>query len=116
GAPPRGSATDGGPVNETNYPRSRMPIPTARALVNAQVAIESFDLAADGGSVVYAARTVVRGSYRSHLWVGPYDGGTPRRLTSGPVRDSVPTFSPDGLVAFVRTPSDDAPAAAKVRE
>ena len=119
----RGSHTDGGQVNETtspssglDYARPRMPIPTARALVNAQVAIESFDLAADGGSVVYAARTVVRGGYRSHLWVVPYEGGAPRRLTGGPVRDSVPTFSPDGLVAFVRTPAEDAPKAPKGAE
>jgi dipeptidyl aminopeptidase/acylaminoacyl peptidase len=87
-----------------------MAIPTARALVNAQVAIESFDLSADGGSVVYAARTVVRGAYQSHLWVVPFDGGRPRRLTGGAVRDSVPTVSPDGLVAFVRSPAGDPPA------
>ena len=84
-----------------------MAIPTARALVNAQVAIESFDLSADGQWVVYAARTVVRGAYRSHLWVVPYEGGRPRRLTAGAVRDATPTLSPDGMVAFVRTPSDD---------
>jgi len=79
---------------------------TARNLVNAQVAIESFDLSPDGTFVVYAARTVVQGAYRSHLWAVPWEGGRPRRLTSGAVRDSVPSIGPDGSVAFVRSPAD----------
>ena len=83
-----------------------MALPTARALVNAQVAIESFDLSPDGGWVVYAARTVVRGEYRSHLWAVPWEGGRPRRLTSGAVRDSVPAIGAGGQVAFVRSPAE----------
>ena len=80
-----------------------MAVPSARALVNAQVAIESFDLAADGSWIVYAARVVTRGSYRSHLWAVPWDGGRPRQLTSGAVRDGSPAISPDGgQVAFAR--------------
>ena len=83
-----------------------MALPSARALVNAQVAIESFDLSPDGAWVVYAARTVSRGAYRSHLWAVPWDGGRARRITSGAVRDSVPSIGANGLVAFVRTPAD----------
>ena len=80
-----------------------MTIPTARALVNAQVAIGSFDLSRDGAWVVYAARIVHRGEYRSHLWAVPWEGGRPRRLTDGVARDSAPAISPDGQsVAFVR--------------
>ena len=79
-----------------------MTIPTARALVNAQVAIESFDLSRNGAWVVYAARVVHRGAYRSHLWAVPWEGGRPRRLTEGAVRDTAPAISPDGRsVAFV---------------
>jgi dipeptidyl aminopeptidase/acylaminoacyl peptidase len=89
-----------------------MAIPSARALVNAQVAIESFDLSPDGAWVVYASRTVSRGSYRSHLWAVPWEGGRARRLTSGAVRDSVPSIGARGLVAFVRSPADDGRSAA----
>src|SRR6187401_2759305 len=84
-----------------------MAIPSARALVNAQVAIESFDLSPDGAWVVYASRTVSRGTYRSHLWAVPWEGGRARRLTSGPVRDSLPSIGARGLVAFVRSPVDE---------
>lgn len=85
----------------------RMATPSARALVNAQVAIESFDLSPDGAWVVYAARTVSRGAYRSHLWAVPWDRGRPRKITSGSVRDSVPSIGSKGLVAFVRSPADE---------
>jgi dipeptidyl aminopeptidase/acylaminoacyl peptidase len=84
-----------------------MAIPSARALVNSQVAIESFDLSPDGAWVVYASRTVSRGAYRSHLWAVPWEGGRARRLTSGPVRDSVPSIGAKGMVAFVRSPADE---------
>jgi dipeptidyl aminopeptidase/acylaminoacyl peptidase len=91
-----------------------MTITTARSLVQAQVAIESFDLSSDGEWVVYARRVVHRSAYRSHLWVAPWGGGRPRRLTDGPVRDANPTISPDGrLVAFVRSPSDGAKRGAR---
>lgn len=84
-----------------------MAIPTGRSLVNAQVAIESFDLSGDGEWLVYARRVVYRGAYRSHLWVVPWRGGRPRRLTEGVVRDASPVISPDGsLVAFIRTPAE----------
>jgi len=82
---------------------------TARSLVAAQAAIESFDLSADGESVVFARRVVFRGAYRSHLWVAPWSGGRARRLTDGPVRDANPVISPDGrFVAFGRSPADGA--------
>ena len=85
----------------------RMALPSARALVNAQVAIESFDLSPDGAWVVYAARTISRGAYRSHLWAVPWEGGRARRITPGPVRDSVPSIGFGGVVAFVRSPAED---------
>ncbi|MDQ2688849.1 MAG: S9 family peptidase [Chloroflexota bacterium] len=86
---------------------------SARALVRAQVALESFRLAPDGSSVVYALRTVRDDEYRSHLWTRPFGGGRSRQLTRGRVRDASPTISPDGRwLAFVRTPAgvDDATA------
>ncbi len=92
-----------------------MTIPSPRALVNAQVAIESFDLSPDGAWIVYAARVVARGAYRSQLWAVPWEGGKPRPLTDGAVRDGSPVISPDGQrVAFVRTRVGDAKAEPQV--
>jgi len=89
--------------------------PTGRALVSAQVAIESFDLSRDGHCVVYARRTVVGGHYRSHLWTGGWSGGPARRLTDGLTRDGSPAISPDGrLVAFVRGPAGGATGEAQI--
>jgi dipeptidyl aminopeptidase/acylaminoacyl peptidase len=83
-----------------------MTAPTGRALVNAQAAIESFSLSADGRVLVYARRRVARGDFVSHLWAVPWKGGRPRRLTSGHVRDGLPTIGPDARrVAFTRTPA-----------
>ena len=65
-----------------------------RSLVRAQVALESFSLAPDGASVVYAARRVVRDEYQSHLWLRPVRGGRARQLTRGRVRDGAPAISP----------------------
>ncbi len=89
-----------------DYARLRMTLPTGRALVNAQVAIETFDLSPDGEFVVYGSRTVSAGAYRSHLWEAPWRGGRARQLTRGPVRDTAPAISPDGRsLAFVRSPA-----------
>src|SRR5687768_15644097 len=85
---------------------SSMTDASPRALVHAQVALESFRLAPDGESVVYALRRVVGGDYQSHLWTRPYRGGRARQLTRGRVRDGSPAIAPDGSrVAFVRTPA-----------
>jgi dipeptidyl aminopeptidase/acylaminoacyl peptidase len=81
---------------------------TPRALVEAQVALESVRLMPDGSSIVYALRRVVAGEYESHLHSRPYRGGRARRLTRGRVRDASPAISPDGgQVAFVRTAVGD---------
>ena len=88
---------------------------TPRALVRAQVALESFRLSPNGEAVVYALRRVAGDAYQSHLWTRPYRGGRARQLTRGPVRDGSPAISPDGgSVAFVRSPvgNDDAAAQA----
>ena len=78
---------------------------SARSLVRAQVALESFALAPDAASVVYAARRVIGEEYQSHLWLRPVRGGRTRQLTRGRVRDGVPAISPDGRhLAFIRTP------------
>jgi len=87
---------------------------TPRALVRAQVALESFRLSADGRSVVYALRRVDGDDYVSHLFHRPVRGGSPRRLTRGRVRDGSPAISPDGQwLAFVRSPAGDADAVAQ---
>lgn len=79
---------------------------SAGALVRAQVALESFSLSADGATVVYALRKVVRGEYESHLWSRSVHGGPARQLTRGCVRDGSPSLSPDGRhLAFVRAPA-----------
>ena len=79
---------------------------SAAALVRAQKVVESFDLAADGSVAVFARRLVHGNAYRSHLWVVPWLGGRPRRLTHGAVRDTTPQLSPNGeQVAFIRAAS-----------
>lgn len=82
-----------------------MAVPTPRALIRAQIALESFALAPDGEAVVYALLRVRGGEYESHLWFRAYRGGAARQLTRGRVRDGSPAISPDGRsVAFVRSP------------
>jgi len=51
------------------------PAPSPRALVHAQVALESFRLAPDGAFVISVLRRVVGGAYRSHLWLRAWRGG-----------------------------------------
>ena len=88
---------------------------TPRALVRAQVALESFTLLPDGSSIVYALRRVRGDEYVSHLWTRPWRGGRARQLTRGTVRDSAPDVSPDGRrVAFLRAPVGPDEAVAQV--
>ncbi len=87
------------------------PMPTAARnattparLVRSQVAIESFRIAPDGESLVYARRIVVRDRYRSHLFRVAWRGGRARQLTRGAVRDGSPAYAPDGRsIAFIRS-------------
>ncbi len=77
---------------------------TPSALVHAQVALEGFTLTPDGSAAIYAVRRVRRGAYETHLWWRALDGGRPRQLTRGRVRDSAFAVSPDGRwLAFVRS-------------
>jgi dipeptidyl aminopeptidase/acylaminoacyl peptidase len=86
----------------------------ARSLIRAQIALESFRLSPDGGSIVYVLRRVLRDEYESHLWTRPYRGGRARQLTRGRVRDGSAAISPDGRrVAFVRSPVGDDAAVAQ---
>ncbi|MDN3354438.1 serine hydrolase [Actinomadura sp. DC4] len=61
-------------------------------------------LSADGGRIAYVLRTLDADGDRAvdELWLVGTDGGTPRRLTSGPA-DTAPAWSPDGRrLAFLR--------------
>ena len=73
-------------------------------LVRAQVALESYRLAPDGSSIIYALRRVAGEDYVSHLYTRPVRGGRSRQLTRGSVRDGSPELAPDGgSMAFIRT-------------
>lgn len=65
-----------------------------------------FALSPDGHSVAYALSAWDRSgdvpSRRSHLWLVPTDGGTPKQLTFGEHGESSPRWSPDGTtLSFV---------------
>ena len=56
----------------------------------------------DGERVVYTRRTVAGDRYQMSLWLVPYRGGRPRRLTHGRWSDTAPAWSPDGrTIAFL---------------
>jgi len=80
-------------------------------VIRAQVVLEEHDVAPDGSFAVVVRRIVERNGYVSHLWLVPLGGraiATPRRLTTGRVRDSRPRVSPDGRrVAFRRRLPED---------
>ena len=79
------------------------------------VVVEEVDVASDGAVAVVVRRVVRRGEYEGHLYLVDLDRrASPRRLTSGRVRDTWPRLSPDGrTIAFVRSwvDDDDRPAA-----
>ncbi len=89
---------------------TRLPSPE---ILRRQVVIEEHDLAPDGRFAIFSRRVVDGEHYVSHLWRVTIDAagraGTPSRLTTGHVRDTFPTISPDGgRLAFARRdPSDD---------
>jgi len=58
--------------------------------------LSSIDLSRDGELVAYSERRVANGKDRHSIWVVPFAGGRPRRLTDGPWADTRPRFSPDG--------------------
>ncbi|MBI3749093.1 MAG: S9 family peptidase [Chloroflexi bacterium] len=91
----------------------------APADIRRQVVVEELDLSTDARLAVVVRRAIRGNRYVGHLYAIPLDRGrvaTPRRLTSGLVRDTYPRLSPDGRqVAFVRTdPTDDDATAALV--
>ncbi|HSG80960.1 MAG TPA: S9 family peptidase [Gemmatimonadota bacterium] len=49
-------------------------------------------------------------TYYRHVWLAEVDGGAPRQLTHGKVRDGVPVWSPDGSqIAFTSSRNEDGP-------
>jgi dipeptidyl aminopeptidase/acylaminoacyl peptidase len=71
-------------------------------VVRRQAVIGACALSPDGEWAVYTRRTVVGNAYRTNLWIVPFAGGRPRRLTSGAGNDTSPAFAPDGrTLAFV---------------
>jgi dipeptidyl aminopeptidase/acylaminoacyl peptidase len=78
-----------------------------------QVLITSASISPDGGSVVYAKRTIEKGKERSRLWRVSTSGGRPERLTTASASDTEPRFSPDGrsiLFTSDRRHDDDEPS------
>ena len=73
-----------------------MPTPRfeARDLLR-QVLVTAPEVSPDGSHVAYVRRTIEDREYRYRLWIVPWRGGRPRRLTGGPT-DARPRFSPDG--------------------
>ena len=80
------------------------------AIIRRQIVLEELDVAPDGRIAIVIRRAVDRADrYVSHLWLVPLAKGAGRALalTSGPVRDTRPRISPDGLrVAFRRKRGD----------
>src|SRR5437588_3746081 len=61
-------------------------------------------LSPDGTRVLYAVSEadLKQGRYNTDVWMVPFGGGTPVKLTNGPARDDMPRWSPDGKqIAFL---------------
>ena len=61
-------------------------------------------LSPDGQRVAFVVTmlSAERDEYLSNIWVVDTAGGTPRRFTTGPGRDTAPRWSPDGArLAFI---------------
>jgi dipeptidyl aminopeptidase/acylaminoacyl peptidase len=67
-----------------------------RRLVLSQVVLGGPAVSSDGSHALYTRRIAQPGGYRRHVWTVPLDGGRPRALTSGDVRDSDPRLAPQG--------------------
>ncbi len=69
-------------------------------------------LSPDGRRVAYVLSEIDREAddYRTSIWLVDADGGTPRRFTQGPKKDSAPRWSPDGTqLAFLSDRDGGAP-------
>jgi dipeptidyl aminopeptidase/acylaminoacyl peptidase len=75
--------------------------PSLRKLVLSQIALGDPAVGPDGAHALYTRRITRPAGYRRHVWVVPLDGGRPRALTTGDVRDSSPRFAGD-RVLFLR--------------
>jgi dipeptidyl aminopeptidase/acylaminoacyl peptidase len=88
-------------------PDTRLRAPTPDTL-REQVVLEELDLAPHGSFAAVTRRAVDGDDYVSHVWLVPLDGGPPRALTDGRVRDKAPRVSPDGSrIAFTRATAGD---------
>ena len=79
----------------------------APADLRRQVALGEVALSPDGELVAYTRRTTRGDVDRCAIWLVPYAGGRPRRLTAGEGQDRAPRFSPDGTaLAFLSDRGD----------
>lgn len=68
------------------------------------VAVQEPQISPDGRSVAYVVESIdlTANATRSAVWLVPFEGGEPRRLTSGAGKDTSPRWSPNGQrLAFV---------------